>query len=214
MRFLLLCLCAVPALAGEFAILSNGFRIRADRHETDGATVRLIGAGGVTELPAAMVSSFEVEEYVRPAKPAEAPASAPATAVQPKASPRDIVDKAAEQTSANPRFKKLTHAVAKAESAYQVDAVSPKGAMGLMQLMPGTAKDLNADPRVPEQNAGAGARYLADLLERYNGDVARAVAAYNAGPGAVDKYNGVPPYRETRVYVNRVIKNYKQLGGD
>ena len=124
------------------------------------------------------------------------------------------MDQAADKTSANPRFKKLTHAVAKAESAYRVDAVSPKGAVGLMQLMPKTAKELEADPHVPEQNATAGAKYLADLLDKYSGDVAKAVAAYNAGPGAVDKYNGVPPYRETRTYVNRVIKNYKQLGGD
>jgi soluble lytic murein transglycosylase-like protein len=74
-----------------------------------------------------------------------------------------------------------------------------------MQLMPGTAAELNADPKNPEQNADAGARYLRDLLVKYEGSTHRALAAYNAGPAAVDKYNGVPPYRETREYVDRVV---------
>jgi soluble lytic murein transglycosylase-like protein len=83
-----------------------------------------------------------------------------------------------------------------------------------MQLMPGTAAELQADPHNPEENTKAGALYLRQLLLKYNGDVVKALAAYNAGPGAVDKYKGVPPYRETRSYVNRVITNYRKLGGD
>ena len=83
-----------------------------------------------------------------------------------------------------------------------------------MQLMPATAAMLEADPTNPEQNTEAGARYLRDLLAKYNGDVAKALAAYNAGPGTVDKYGGVPPYPETVSYVNRVIDNYKKLGGE
>jgi soluble lytic murein transglycosylase-like protein len=101
--------------------------------------------------------------------------------------------------------------VAKAESGYHVDAVSPKGAIGLMQLIPGTAAALNADPHDPAQNVEAGARYLRDLLLKYENDphqVSKALAAYNAGPGAVDKYKGIPPYRETIDYVNRVVKDY------
>ncbi len=82
-----------------------------------------------------------------------------------------------------------------------------------MQLMPGTAAELNADPHDPKQNAEAGARYLRDLLVKYDGDVQKALAAYNAGPGAVAKYNGVPPYSETRSYVNRVILDYKKRSG-
>ena len=124
---------------------------------------------------------------------------------------RELVDRAASKAGLPPG---LVHSLAKAESGYNVAAVSRKGAIGLMQLMPGTAAELNADPRNPQQNADAGAKYLADLLVKYGGDVAKAVAAYNAGPGAVDKYNGVPPYPETRTYVNRVIRNYKQLGGE
>ena len=83
--------------------------------------------------------------------------------------------------------------------------------MGLMQLMPGTARELGADPLIPEQNVEAGTKYLHDLLEKYcdkDDQVARAVAAYNAGPGAVDKYNGVPPYLETQGYVRRVLRDY------
>ncbi len=88
------------------------------------------------------------------------------------------------------------------------NAVSPKGAIGIMQLMPSTAKALSADPADPEQNIDAGTRLLRELLLKYSGDVAKALAAYNAGEGAVDKYQGVPPYRETQTYVDKVIRNY------
>ena len=96
-----------------------------------------------------------------------------------------------------------------AESAYQPQVVSPKGAIGLMQLMPATANHYGADPKDPAQNLEAGTAYLRDLLIKYNGDVALALAAYNAGPGAVQKYGGVPPYAETRAYVGRVIRNWQ-----
>ena len=100
--------------------------------------------------------------------------------------------------------------VAKAESAMKQNAVSPKGAIGLMQLMPSTAKALDADPHDTEQNIDAGTRLLKDLLIKYDGDVVKALAAYNAGPGAVAKYNGLPPYRETQDYVNKVIRDYQK----
>jgi soluble lytic murein transglycosylase-like protein len=89
------------------------------------------------------------------------------------------------------------HSVVSAESAYKTDAVSPKGAIGLMQLMPATAQSYGANPYDPSQNVEAGAAYLRELLIKYNGDARLALAAYNAGPGAVSKYNGVPPYAET-----------------
>jgi soluble lytic murein transglycosylase-like protein len=107
----------------------------------------------------------------------------------------------------------IVHSVARAESGYREDAVSPKGAIGLMQLMPKTAAELDVDPRDPAQNAEAGAKYLRDLLQRYENDphqVSKALAAYNAGPGAVDKYHGIPPYPETIQYVNRVLRQYQK----
>jgi soluble lytic murein transglycosylase-like protein len=111
----------------------------------------------------------------------------------------------------------LIRAIIHAESAYQVDAVSPKGAQGLMQLMPQTARMLQVnDAFNPASNIDGGARYLADLLDLFEGDVTLAAAAYNAGPGAVEKYGGVPPYEETREYVRRINilnRRYSEAGG-
>jgi hypothetical protein len=101
-------------------------------------------------------------------------------------------------------------AVAHAESAFRADAVSPKGALGVMQLMPATARELRvANPLVPAESIRGGARYLSRLLERYAGDRLLAAAAYNAGPGAVAKYGGVPPFAETQAYVRKVEALYR-----
>ena len=108
----------------------------------------------------------------------------------------------------------LVKAVIAAESNFDPEAVSRKGAQGLMQLMPVTATDLGVeDPLRPMENVRAGTRYLRLMLDRY-GDVERAVAAYNAGPAAVDRYGGVPPYRETQDYVRRVLTYYRHYHGD
>ena len=96
-----------------------------------------------------------------------------------------------------------------AESNFNCNAVSGKGALGLMQLMPGTAKELGADPNIPEQNVDAGTHYLRILMDKYQGhanSLTRVIAAYNAGPGIVDRYHGVPPFPETRRYVVRVLR--------
>lgn len=110
----------------------------------------------------------------------------------------------------------FVRSVMRAESGFQPAALSPKGALGLMQLMPGTAQALGVDARDPQQNAEGGARYLRDLLARYEDkpdQVLLALAAYNAGPAAVERYHGVPPYRETHEYILRVLKNWDRGGG-
>jgi soluble lytic murein transglycosylase-like protein len=103
----------------------------------------------------------------------------------------------------------LVKAVIANESGFDANATSKVGAQGLMQLMPGTATSLGVrDPYDPEQNVAGGTRYLRGLLDRFGGDARLAVAAYNAGPGAVEKYGDVPPYAETRSYVQNVLASY------
>jgi soluble lytic murein transglycosylase-like protein len=104
----------------------------------------------------------------------------------------------------------LVAAVARTESGFDPGATSASGARGLMQLMPATAQALGvADPYDPAQNVRGGASYLRELLERFHGDVRLALAAYDAGPGAVERYGGVPPFAETRAYVARVLAAYR-----
>lgn len=198
-------------MAGEYAVLSNGFRVHADSHETRAGVIRLHSATGTVEFPAGSVLRFEEEEYVPPPPPPSAVVPQTATIPIAEKTPQQLVDEAATQAGLPPA---IVHSVARAESGYRQQAISPKGAIGVMQLMPATAATLHADPHDTAQNVQAGTMYLRELLVKYNGDVAKALAAYNAGPGAVDKYNGVPPYPETRSYVNRVIGNYKKLGGE
>lgn len=104
----------------------------------------------------------------------------------------------------------LVRSIIQAESAFDQQAISPVGAIGLMQLMPATAAELGFDPAVPEQNVEAGTQYIAFLLARYGRRKDLALAAYNAGPGAVDQYGGIPPFAETREYVRRVLELYNQ----
>jgi len=190
---------AGACFAGEYAVLVSGFLIHADRHESDGSVVRLYSNGGYTELPAAQVARFEAEE--EPLKPA-----ATTTPTGPQ-TPEELVTAAAERHGLPPDFVRSVVAV---ESGYRPDAISRKGAIGLMQLMPSTARAYGADPADPEQNVEAGTKYLRDLLLKYDGSVSHALAAYNAGPGAVDRHHGVPPYRETLAYIERVIRKYEK----
>src|SRR5262249_55558067 len=139
MKLLLsLAVATLTASAGEYAILSNGFRIHADSHVTHGSVVRLQTAQGAIEIPANTVVRFETEEYTQPTPPAPvatAPKPVPAEP-QKQLSPQELVTLAALHNGLPPE---IVHSVARAESNYRTDAVSPKGAIGVMQLMPGTA---------------------------------------------------------------------------
>jgi soluble lytic murein transglycosylase-like protein len=120
----------------------------------------------------------------------------------------EAIDLAAKKYRIDPA---LVRAVIHAESGFNARARSPKGAMGLMQLMPATAREVGVkDAYAPEQNIRGGAQYLAGMLAQFNQDVTLAAAAYNAGPGAVGKYKGVPPYAETQAYVKRVNILYRR----
>jgi soluble lytic murein transglycosylase-like protein len=183
--------------------------LHADHHEVEGAKLRLYVGGGFIEMDAAQVQGFETEEPkpVVPAVPVINPVTEPPSLAV--ASPRALADAAADKYGL-PR--KLVRSVIAAESGFQPKAVSPKGAIGLMQLMPTTARSLGADPHDPAQNVDAGTRHLRDLLEKYKG-LWHALAAYNAGEGALQKHNGnIPPYPETIQYINKIDRDLKKSG--
>ena len=124
----------------------------------------------------------------------------------PKAQILSMIDKVAQKHGVD---EKLVRALVRQESGFNPNATSHCGAMGLMQLMPSTAKSLGVqDAYNPVQNVEGGVKYLKSMLEKYNGNVILALAAYNAGPGAVDKYGTVPPYAETQNYVKSILANY------
>jgi soluble lytic murein transglycosylase-like protein len=205
---------AAIASAGEFAVLSSGGRLHIDRHEAAGDKVRFFMGDSVAEISAAKVVRFEADDYVpRPSVALVPVVTVPTPAPQPTAaspselSPAELADRAADKYGL-PRW--LVRSVMKNESGFSPHVVSPKGAIGLMQLMPGTAQTLGANPTDPEQNADAGARYLRDLLQKYDGGLWHALAAYNAGPGAVAKYRGVPPFAETVRYIERIERDRKK----
>jgi soluble lytic murein transglycosylase-like protein len=214
MRFLaLFLLLAAGASAGEYVVFASGSRMRVDRHETGETGVRLFVDGAWIEMDPARVLRYEGEDY-EPPVPAPAPApEAAAPTVPPEPvpeTPMGLADAAADRYGLE---RQLVRSVMAAESAFQPRAISPKGAIGLMQLMPSTAQALGADPYDPRQNVDAGARYLRELLTRYHNQLWHALAAYNAGPEAVDKYNGVPPYNETINYVSRIDRELRRTPG-
>ena len=200
-----LVLIAVPAFGGENAVFNSGLRLHIDRHEESSGVVRLFTREGITELPSSAIAWFEPDDYVPPPPRPDPPKPDIKPAPAPPPDPKDLIRTAAERSGLPQKF---VQSVAKAESGFDPKAVSPKGAIGVMQLMPATAQALGADPRDPEQNIDAGTRLLRELLLKYSGDVAKALAAYNAGEKAVDVHQGVPPYSETQRYVDKVVRDY------
>ena len=189
-----------PLHAAEVANLSNGFSIRHERHEIVGAMTRLYtgqDTSSYIDVPTAEVTSFE------PAPPDPVKVDA-AKAVD----LNEVIREVSRRSRLDADF---IASVIRAESGGKTNAVSPKGARGLMQLMPGTADQLGVKNSFDAaENVDGGVRYLMHLLQQFNYDVAKALAAYNAGPQRVTQYKGVPPYHETRAYVARIIRDYNR----
>lgn len=173
-----------------------------------------VGADGrkvLTNGPGARRSSGAVRAVARTVAPSS---SVPGGSAAAGAARLVLIDAArldelvAAHAAANSLDPDLVDAVVRVESGYDPRAVSHKGAIGLMQLMPGTAAVLQVDPWDPEENVAGGTRYLRRLLDRFDGDLELALAGYNAGPEAVEQYQGVPPFDETRAYVQRVLGLY------
>jgi len=205
-RFLFFLWTAGAAFAGEQVLLRSGFRMAVEGHLVEDGVIKLKTGGGWIELLLGEVLSVEEEEAVAEDIVVEKPV--PVMERPKTADPRTLLDQAAERWGLPAEF---LHSVARVESAYRVDAVSPKGAIGVMQLMPATAAILEADPHNVEQNVDAGARHLRDLLVRFDGESGKALAAYNAGVKAVERHNGIPPFTETQLYVQKVLRQYQRL---
>jgi hypothetical protein len=211
---------ALPARAAERVTLTNGFEQICDHHEVVDGKYRLYvkkESESYIEFPVAQIAT--IEKIPDPPPPPVAPpidtpqAAAPVKPPAPEAklTAADLHEMLASAGSVHNVDEDLLASVVKAESNGNVRAVSPKGAQGLMQLMPSTASDLGVhDTFRPEDNVRGGAGYLDWLLKRYHDNLALALAAYNAGPGAVDKYHGMPPFRETQLYVARVIHEFNR----
>ncbi len=197
--------------AEELATLSNGFTMRCDHHALVDGQVRLYLSHGEENYIA-----LEPKELAAFTPLPDAPPKAVAAAVAKprtdgKLSRTDLHEMLAEAGEAHNLDVDLLASVVQAESGGRVRATSPAGAQGLMQLIPSTAHAMGVQNSLePEQNVRGGTRYLDELLTRYHENLALALAAYNAGPAAVDKYHGVPPYHETRVYVARVIHAFNR----
>jgi hypothetical protein len=205
------------ARGAEHVTLKNGFELDCVRREAVGDKVRLYfaqkagAASGSNYMDVAADSVVRVEaiaDLPEPVVEERAPSAVTLMTVPTKEEMHEMLSHAG---AAHNIDEDLLASVVRAESGGQVKAVSRTGAQGLMQLMPGTASAMGVEDAFrPEQNISGGTAYLDLMLTRYHDNVALALAAYNAGPGAVDKYHGMPPYRETRLYVARVIREFNR----
>lgn len=191
---------AAGVQAAQLAVLQNGSTLRHEHRAVIGCVTRLYTGSGNDEyvdIPTAEIDHFEADSTQ-----AEAPSVARISNID------SAVSHASEETQLDPD---LIASVIHAESGFNPNAVSSKGAQGLMQLMPRTASNLGvANAFDPMANVEGGSRYLRELLDRYNSNLIKALAAYNAGPQRVQEYNGVPPYRETQAYVARIVRDFNR----
>ena len=192
--------------AAETVVLRNGFRLDAVRCEISSNSVRLLTSnGGWIDVQLGEVARIESDPVRHIALPAGGNSA-------PQRQPRPDLEREIERIAAEVGLPAdLVRAVAWAESGFRQDALSPAGAVGLMQLMPETAAELGVDPRDRAGNLAGGALYLKQMLQRFAGDsdqIVKALAAYNAGPGRVAAHGGMPPYPETIAYVGRVVREY------
>lgn len=188
--------------SAEIVFLSSGGNFSVKAHRVEGESMVLVlRTGGEIRCDAALVTRIEPDEVPYPEPEPPAPVVVPAPSGQPFS---EIIEPAAARQGVDPR---LVRAVIQVESAYQPQARSPKGAMGLMQLMPETARRYDVtNPYDPGANVEAGTKHLKMLLERFGPEVSLAIAAYNAGEAAVERYRGIPPYPETQNYVQQVLR--------
>jgi hypothetical protein len=227
---LLLGLAAGSAKASELAILQNGNSIRHDHRRDIGAVTRLyLGSDSESfiDVPTREIEHFE-KDTSPPPLPAKSTSPIPsatvsvpnarlATSAKSRNTPapplstqqlNDVINNSSDLHHLDPD---LVNSVIHAESDFNQHARSPKGAQGLMQLMPGTASALGVENAYDAQaNVEGGTKYLRELLEKYNFDLIKALAAYNAGPQRVEKYHGVPPYYETQAYIARIIRDFNR----
>jgi Transglycosylase SLT domain len=212
------------AWAGELVTLRNGFEMHCDHHAEIEGQVRLYPSTGEDNYIQFLPQEIAGVEYVADPPPAAGDEATNTTAIpanpvvsaqvmgaEAKLSAGDLREMLAKAGGEHNLDVDLLASLVKAESGGNARAVSRAGARGLMQLMPGTASELGVqDSFKPEQNVRAGSAYLDALLVRYHDKLALALAAYNAGPAAVDKYHGIPPYHETQAYVARVIHEFNR----
>lgn len=202
---------AHSAWSAERVLLTNGFDMRCDHHAQVGSVIRLyMGRTDTSYMDFRPEEIRGFEAVPDPPLPAVAPTPISAKP-DAKLSPADLRQMLADAGQAHNLDIDLLASVVKAESNGNTRAVSRAGARGLMQLMPKTAADEGvSDSFRPEENVRGGSAYLDELLVRYHDNLALALAAYNAGPAAVDRYHGIPPYHETRAYVARVIHEFNR----
>ncbi len=227
---LLLVAMQLPAFCGEVAVLRNGFSIRFDRKVQSGETTRLYMSGGFIDIATTEIASFEPDDTPDVLAPSAVPQSPtapnvsgqlavtslpgpvqvmPVAANSPATTSFDLDQLVRDASTRHRLDPDFVNSVIKAESNFQNRAVSRKGAQGLMQLMPGTAAKLGVtNPFDPKANVEGGTTYLSQLLDLYHDDPIKALAAYNAGANRVEQYHGVPPYRETRTYVAKIVRDF------